>query len=360
MKHPLLFLGLMGFDAQSEAQVRRWVEQNAAPEGDGELAEQHPIWQVVNFDEADALLIRGAGVAQRIGSYLQFLPALKQVITHAHTPSPLGIDLADVKLPFALSDEVHLQSLGVDTTEKVLFDLSQDSSLLQAIQQLEKSLRPLRALFALADELTERQQELDLNHTYHLERNGALAAIVDMPQRRVLLSPNMRPIDIGTDAWLRRPKSASFAPSHFVVCSLQELGWVYAMHSPSVKLPKRYRALPIYVRHNPRIRGTLLNPRHATLMDQLWHGPQTYAQILQLRPELKEWLARDLNALYLTRSITTQKPGQTGRDPSSLPASFSHTHPGMQQHFRPPTDQMAHLQTAERTHTVIDSLERLF
>ena len=360
MKHPLLYLGLMGFDAESEAAIRRWVEQNAAREGDGDLAEQHPIWQVVDFHEADALLIHGAGVAKRFDSYLKFLPALQQATTHARTPAPLGIDLADLKLPFALSDEVHLRSLGVDTTEHVLFEMAQSNSLLQAIQQLEKSLRPLRALYALAGELTERQQELDLNHTYHLERNGALDAIVDLPRRRVLLSPSTRPVDIDSDAWLRRPKSANFAPTHFVECTLHELGWVYAMHSPSIKLPRRYRASPIYVRHNPRIRSSLLNPRHATLMDQLWHGPQTYAQLLKMHPELKDWLARDLNALFLTRSITTQRPGEAGGDPSSLPGSFSHTHPGMQQHVRHPADQSVHPHKAQRTHTMIDNLDSLF
>lgn len=355
MKHPLLFLGLMGFDAESEAAVRRWLLHNAALEGGGagNAADQHPAWQVVDFREADALLIRGAGVANYFGSYLQFLPALQ---VSAPYPSPIGIDLAAMKQPFALSDGEHLRALGVDISAHQLFDPNQDSSMLRAIQHLEMMLRPLRALYALADELTERQQELDVAHTYHLERNGALDAIVDMPKRRVLLSPSTRPIDISANAWLRRPKSANFAPPHFVECSLTEVGWVYAMHSVSLKLPRRYRALPIYVRHNPRVRSSLLYPRHAALMDQLWHGPQTYDQIERGRPELAEWLARDLNALYMTRSITTQKPGAGDGEASSLPANFVHTNPSMMLRPTHSTNELA----GQRMNTVTDDLKPLF
>lgn len=356
MKHPLLYLGLMGFDAESEAAVRRWLAKNAEPDHGDELAELHPIWQVVDFREADALLIRGAGVASCLGSYLQFLPALQLDTPYVRISSPLGVELSSLSLPFALSDSEHLRALGVNVQQHLTLDLHQDSSLLQAMLQLEMNVRPLRSLFALACELTERQQELDINHTYHLERNGALDAIVDMPKWRVLLSPNVRPIDIGTDAWQRRPKSANFAPPGFVECSFHELGWVYAMHRPRVLLPKRYRTELIYVRRNPRVRSSLLYPRHATLMDRLWSGPQTYEQLQRDHPELRAWLARDLDALYLTRSITTQRPGNSGGEMSSLPVSFAHTSAGTQKRVLSPSSEPAD----QRTHTVAADLPPLF
>lgn len=341
MQHPLLYLGLMGFDAESAAAVRRWLAANA--EQAGSKAE-YPIWQVVDFREADALLIRGAGVAQGFGTNLQFLPALQASQPNA----PLGVDLAAVKLPFALSDTEHLQALGIQIKDHPVFSFQQEASMLKTMQHFETILRPLRSLFTLAVELTQRRQELDAEHTYHLEHNGNLDAIIDTPKRRVLLRPGTRPIDIEADAWLARPKSANFAPPNFVECSLDEVGWVYATHCLDFELPKRYRSKPIHILHNPRVRSSLLYPRHTTLIDQLWHHPITLEHLQKERPELASWLERDLYALYLTRCISTQRPAAQDIENSSLPGNFNNTSPWMLQRL------------GKRMNTLAGELQSLF
>jgi hypothetical protein len=341
MQHPLLYLGLLGFDAASEAAVRRWLAANAAQAGS---SADHPIWQVVDFREADALMIRGAGVAQGFGTHLQFLPALQASQPNA----PLGVDLAAMKLPFALSDSEHLQALGIQIKESSVFNTYQDASMLKTMQHFETLLRPLRSLFTLAVELTERRLELDTLHTYHLEHNGNLDAIIDTPKRRVLLRPGTRPVDICEDAWLTRPKSANFAPPNFVECSLDEVGWVFATHCLEFELPKRYRSKPIHILHNPRVRSSLLYPRHATLIDQLWHHPTSFEQLQKLRPELSSWLERDLYALYLTRCISTQKPAVHDGEASSLPGGFNNTSPWMLQRL------------GKRMNTLAGELQSLF
>ncbi len=323
MQHPRLYLGLMGFDASSEAAVRSWLENYGAElkKGDADEAEQQPVWQVVDFSEADALLIRGAGVAQGFASHLQFDRALQ----NAKEKAPLGAELDGIRLPFALSDIVHLQSLGIDVKTYPMFDLGSAASMSGTLQHFETILRPLCALFALAKELTDRREELDGSHTFHLEQNGRLDAIIDAPQRRVLMRPGTRPVDINADAWLRRPKSANFAPAHFMECSMDEVAWVYAMHCHQSELPKRYLIKPIHVRRNPRVRTSLLYPRHAALLDRLWLQPSTLEQLQRVLPSIAHLLERDLFGLYLTRSISTASQSDPASDGSSLPGTFDTT-----------------------------------
>jgi hypothetical protein len=343
MQHPLLYLGLLGFDAASEAEVRRWLATNAE-QGLAGSHVNYPVWQVVDFREADALLIRGAGVAQGFGTYLQFLPALQASQPNA----PLGVDLAAMKLPFALSDAEHLQALGLQIKAWPTFNIHQESSMLKTMQRFETILRPLRSLFMLAVELSERKQDLDKQHTYHLERNGNLDAIIDVPKRRVLMRPSTRPVDISEDAWLARPKSANFAPPDFVECSLDEVGWVFATHCLEFELPKRYLSKPIHILHNPHVRNSMLYPRHTALIDQLWHHPTSFEQLEKQNPERSNWLHRDLYALYLTRCISTQKPSVHDGEASSLSGSFNDTGPWMLQRL------------GKRMNTLAGELQSLF
>jgi hypothetical protein len=320
MQHPVLYLGLMGFDAASELAVRRWVAGNAAhARKDSEPeATDHPVWQVVDFSEADALLIRGEGVSQGFGSSLQF----KSISSNPSFPSTaLGVQLDGIKLPFALSDIGHLQSLGVDAKNHPVFDPHSAVSMMQTVRHFENMLRPLRTLYALAMELTARHEELDALHTFHLERNGGLDAVIDPPNRRVFLRSGLRPVDIESDTWLRRPKSANFAPAHFMECNMEELAWVFAMHCGALDLPKRYAAKPIHMRRNPRVRASLLYPRHAQLLDVMWQNPSTLQDLQKRLSASAHWIERDLFALYLTRSISTSAPAKQPGDHSTQPPS---------------------------------------
>jgi hypothetical protein len=303
MQHPVLFLGLMGFDAASEAALTRWVSDNAAQARKNAKADaiQKPIWQVVGVQEADALLIQGAGVAHGSGSKLQFDPALSKP-----TGSPAGVHLDAIKQPFALSDVEHLQALTIDVKNRLVFNPGNAPSLLETLQHFETILRPLRTLYALAMELTARHEELDNTHTFHLEHNGGLNAVIDPPNRRVFVRSSIQPTDIDGSAWLRRPKSANFAPSHFLQCTMDELAWVFAMHCESVDLPKRYTLKPIGLRRNPHVRASMMSPRHAKLIETLLKSPSKLSELQHKLTDSAPWIERDLFALYLTRSISTQ------------------------------------------------------
>jgi hypothetical protein len=326
MQSPLLFLGLVGFDSQSEAVLRSLLANITRARNIVAASEdERPLWRVTDVLEADALLVRGAGVMQIQGTQLQFLPAL-----HNMTPNkPCSVDLSQMKSPFAISEVTHLQSLGLQKSDYTVFSLDHETSLLKTLQAFEQLLRTERSLFALAVELTERRNEFDTDHTYHLEHSGNLDVIVDLPRRRVFLAPGVRPADMGADAWLRRPQSANFAPAHFVECSLIELGWLYAMRCQKFELPERYLSKPIHIKTNPKVRSSLLYPRQSQLIDMLWENPHTISRLGKERPELKPWLLRDMYALYLTRSISTQKPIDSKDPASSLPAGLENTQPAL-------------------------------
>lgn len=317
MQHPLLYLGLIGFEPEEELRVRSWLasQQEATYRANTNPDNLQPVWQFVDFQEADALLVCGNGVQSGFKSSVQFKPCVSK-----HN-APLGLQLDDIKMPFALSHQASLQAMGVDTGERPEFDLRQDDSLLKALHFFNIALQPLRCLYSLAIELTQRQHEIDAHHTYHLERNGGLDAILDAPGHRVLLRPGARPIDIGQDAWLRRPRSANFAPAHFLECSLEEVTWLYALHCPEIGLPERYLSKPIYLKRNPRVRNSLLYPRHAALLDRLSASASTAEHLQAAAQSNLNFLQRDLFALYLTRAITTAPTARMEGFGSSFPST---------------------------------------
>ena len=101
---------------------------------------------------------------------------------------------------------------------------------------------------------------------------------------------------------------------------MDEVAWVFAMHCTETDLPKRYLSKPIHMRHNPRVRTSLLYPRHAALLDRLWQGPATLEQLLKDLPANAHLHERDLFGLYLTRAISTSA-GPGGKTDGDAPAS---------------------------------------
>jgi hypothetical protein len=316
MHHPVLYLGLLGFDAQGELAMRDALAAHALESNEDASSEaEHPIWEIVNFQEADALLICGAGVVQASDAHLWFDDAIR----HNDPAAPLAVDLKNLTAPYALSDMPHLQALGIQVEPPIAFSVSDVAPLRNVLRRLEALLRPMRALYALAAEITARKHELDALHTFHLEHHGNLDAIIDPVSRRAFLRPDTRPVDIHSDAWLSRPKSANFAPSHFIECSLEELAWVYAMHVPHAQLPKRYQTKPIHIRRSIKVRASLLSARHTALLDCLWEGAATLDVLRHALPDHTRWIERDLMGMYLTRCISTTAPQETNEGHSSLP-----------------------------------------
>lgn len=321
----------MGFDAPAQARVTAWLRAHAAgASGADRDDDQHPVWEVVDFREADALLICGAGVMAGSGKQLEFHPRFQKAYFEApysQALHPIGVDLAAVKQPFAISDLAHLQGLSVDITNCAVFDLESPLAMQQTLRTFEAVLRPLRTLFALACELHERREELDADHTFHVERNGILDAIVDAPHHRVLLRSGARPIDITTDNWARRPKSANYAPKEFLECSMDELAWVLGLYGQQQLAPKRYKSKRIYVRQSPRVRPSLIYARHIALLEHLHQGGATAQQLEQAFPDTAHLLERDLCALYNVRAITTTAPESKLAGISSLPQLFGNSRP---------------------------------
>lgn len=315
MMLPQLYLGLLGFDPERERWLRDLLAQHnelAQKNQDNPLGHQ-ALWAVVNFREADALLVSGAGAHTADGNVLRF----RDDPTSLNQEVPIAIMLDQVAQPFAISDPRRLMELGADLKTYPIFNMAVPTSLPLILRQFEGILRPLRSLYILALALTERRSELATQQTYHLEVRGRLDVVVDLPRRRVLVRPGARPADLAEAAWLRRPASANFAPSHFMECTLAEISWMFAMHCPRFELPLRYQNKPLWLRRSPEIRSSLLYPRHALLLDRLCNGPVSLADLpaeLSLDPQS---VKRDIYALYLIRSITTSSPVD---DPLAAPS----------------------------------------
>jgi hypothetical protein len=335
--HPQLYLGLIGFNEQECTAIAAFITANAMeaePTALGEERLHHPIWHIVDYLQADALFINGGAVQQSHDNHLYFRSpssSTEQGIA-PDSPSwqemlaehPLAIDLNDLKQPCALSQRQRLIDTGLLQAANHPEINTQDTrSMLAALQRFEVLVRPLRSMYALAEQLVERRAELDDQHTYHLEDSGTLHAILDVPQKRILMRPTVRPVDIEGDNWCMRPKSASYAPANFIECSFEELAWVFAMHSPQLKLPSRYTRKPIYLRRKPRVRPSMLYARHSLLLEHLHTQPITHAQLCKTPGIDEAWLERDLFALYLCRAITTTPskglPSSLPPDPKSDP-----------------------------------------
>ena len=185
------------------------------------------------------------------------------------------------------------------------------------LRQFEAVLRPLRNLYTLALELTSRRDKLSTQSTYHLESKGRMDALVDLPQRVVMLRPGARPSDLIEATWQRRPQSANYAPEHFLRCSMPELTWLYAMHCREPEVPSRYLNKLIYLHALPNIRSSLLYPRHAAMLDLLSTSPCTVDQLRTMLPGNDRWMMRDMYALYLLRAISTSGPMD---DPLAVPS----------------------------------------
>jgi hypothetical protein len=317
--HPLLYLGLIGFDAQEREAVHAYLSANAEQartEGQDEETLSHPIWQIVDYTQADALLVCGRAVIQAEDNTLYFQQGAEADVHLAQESldsdatlrisQPIAVNLEELRMPCAITQRQQLMDDGVmlaATYQAV--DLQDPRSLLAALQRFEAVLRPLRSMYALAGALVERREELNSQHTYHLEDNGVLHMILDVPQRRVYMRPTVRPVDIEIAFWAQRPKSANYAPPDFLECTFEEVAWVFALHSPRMNLPSRYGRKPIYIRRLPRVRPSMFYERHTPLFEQLHIKPSTMSELMQLPGVDISFIERDLFALYLCRAITT-------------------------------------------------------
>jgi hypothetical protein len=321
MHHPQLNLGMLGFTPEQRAKVQSYVVQSTAqaisgaPDDGSEPALKNPLWQITGFREANALLLNTAHARVDDAQVVRFNPG-------SQSADALGVRLTELAVPYALCGGVSAQIEMLATRSAPRVALDDERSVVLALQHFEAALRPLRTVYALAQELIERRRELDNQHTYHLMRKGTLDVIVDVPQRRVLVRDGLRPFDLDEAAWQPRPMSANSLPLGFSVWMLEEVAWIHALHCHAFSLPGRYRRKPLHLRRMPRVRASLVYSRHANLLEALGKEVCDYDYLAALFPEHAGQLNRDLYALYVCRAITTNPDGITMSDnpASSQPA----------------------------------------
>ena len=316
MQHPLLNLGLLGFTAEQVAWLRvhlTFYLANAEGHVDGDTSDvetSHPVWQITPFREANALLLNTERASVEQDDMLRFEQGFV-------ANEVVGVRVSELSDPYAICGVPSPQIEALVSSRAPRIALDNERSVVLALQHFEAVLRPMRTAYALAQELINRREELDSKHTYHLVRNGVLDVIVDVPQRRVLVRDGMRPFDLDDDIWSPRPKSANSLPQGFSVWMMEEVAWIHALHSPSLNLPERYRQKLLYLRRLPRVRASMIYPRHAQLLEALGQDPLTYAQLLQVWPQRAATLERDLYALFVCRAITTNADGAYQPEPQS-------------------------------------------
>jgi hypothetical protein len=304
MLHPLLNLGLIGFATDHRDFLATQLALNAVDHltqhgawADSEEL-QHPIWQVTDFREADALLINGDRISYSATDDLRFHMAVDGT-------DIVGIRPSELTLPYAISGDMAPNVAAIITQRAPNTMLYDQRSIVQTLQYFEADLRPLRSLYALAAMVQERRNEIDIKHTYHLERNGVLDAIIDLPNARVMVRNGLRPFHLDEANWLTRPVSANSLPPQFSVYAMEELAWLLGMHRPNPTLAERYYTQPVYLRRMPRVRSSLLYPRHAVLLQWLSQQGCTLELLVDAMGLHAEVIVRDLHALYMCRAITT-------------------------------------------------------
>jgi hypothetical protein len=309
MQHPLLNLGLLGFTAEQVAWLRvhlafYMAKAEGHVDGDGseELETSHPVWQVTPFREANAVLLNTERASVGQDGMLRFAQGFV-------ANEVVGVRVSELSVPYAMCcvPTIEVEALVGSRAPRVALD--DERSVVLALQHFEAVLRPMRTAYALAQELIDRREELDNKHTYHLVRNGVLDVIVDVPQRRVLVRDGVRPFDLDEAIWSPRPKSANSLPQGFSIWMMEEVAWIHALHSPSLHLPERYKQKLLFLRRLPRVRASMIYPRHTHLLEALGQEPATYAQLLVLWPQRAATLERDLYALFVCRAISTNADG---------------------------------------------------
>jgi hypothetical protein len=321
MQHPLLNLGVIGFSIEQRALILAQLDLNRAEHGAGEP--EHPVWQMTDYREANALLVNAQHIASVDAQGLHF---------HASTDvnAMMGLRPSELHVPYAVSGVLTPEISALMHSAAPNTQLHDKRSVIRTLQYFEAALRPLRTGFALACHITERTTELDDQHVFHIERDNQLQAILDVPTQRVMVREGLRPLDLDEAIWSPRPKSANSLPAGFVVWATEELGWLLAMHGASANVPGRYFSKLIYLRRMPRLRAHMLYPRHTHLLELLSQQGWKFIDLLAAVGYSEELLRRDLYALYLCHAITTTaRKLPSGAVPSAPPSvgdGHSHMH----------------------------------
>lgn len=285
MEQPLLRLGLLGFEPEPAQWLRQCVESSV----DG-----WPRWLVGDPHQADAWLINGPALD---------VPGRDVLRIHhpVHGNEWLSLNRAEVDRPLAF-----VLPLPEGLASDEAFDAADQQGLRQRLHRFEAWLRPLRAQFALGEQLVGRLADLH-GEVIHLLHDGRLIAVIDSAHWQCGMLSTARPVDLSQAQWMRRPAMAKDIPSGFLRLSLLQVMWVYATRTRRDLLPRRYRDRTIYLRRVPHLPLQCLELDHRRIMLALAAEPANLAQLGQRIDMDEAVLVRRLAELYYAGGLTTHQ-----------------------------------------------------
>ncbi len=330
MEQPILRLGLLGFSDVDKAAVALALAQPN---------QGWPVWELTDFEQADAWCIQGGSVQRLDGNYVRVNTLL------AHQPS-ITLDPKETTRPVAFTAPLPA---GLDAVE--LVNLKNPQLLRVSLQRFEAWLRPLRAQFALGADLVAREQELSPGVYHVLDVQSKLLAVVNLINWRVAMMPNARPVDFEGAAWVQRPAMAADVPPGFSTMTVVQLMWTYAVRTRQDVLPSRYYKLRVHLRRLPNLPQGWVRDEHLLVLRALSQAPAKFKELQTTTGMHDDRLARALAALYFSGSITTNPAssmqierkrspvgGQSTLPPESTQFSLPEPAGGLHNHPYPPSD----------------------
>lgn len=279
---PVLRLGLAGFSPEQEQSI-----QAAA------AASRITHWTCGGLAGADAWFINGQR-AQHLGE------GRIRIASRQTGGRSIQVQLSEANRPVAIAEPLPSGLPGV-----AAFDLSDPSSILQAIGVFEFVLAAEAAQFLLAGQIVDHQEVLG-GSTFELRARGQVIAVVDMKGDACVL-PSARPSNFDIGVWARIDRERIRVPANFVRVRLAQLMWRYVSRTARDVLPDRYRKSAIFFRRPPRIDPLLVEEEHLLVMRELAIRPATFDELKARLEMTDDLLARTLAALYYVGSITTNR-----------------------------------------------------
>ncbi|MDP3760199.1 MAG: hypothetical protein Q8R01_06755 [Ramlibacter sp.] len=280
IEHPVLRLGLAGFSAREQDEIRAAVPA---------VAPGVP-WVLAELGDADAWWVNG--------SRLRMLDeATVKVAAAEATARSLRLRLPDIDRPVAFTLPLSCEGLPPAYT----LDVASGDSMAAVLGKFEDWLSPLTAQLCLASHIVEHQAALG-SGIFEVRLDGRLLAVVDMHGEAGVL-PGTGPADFEDAEWRRR--ASRHVPEDLAHASMSQLMWQYSVRTQRDLLPRHYRTGLLYFRRPPRLPNRLLRDSHLLLMRELAGGPASFQALQRATGLHPARLAQDLAALYFVGTITS-------------------------------------------------------
>lgn len=159
--------------------------------------------------------------------------------------------------------------------------------------------------------LVWQQRSTGTNHCLHIQRPGRTVAIVDVGKQSVAMRRDLSKDDLVGLHATSMPRAASYAPADFAHLGVWDALWLFGTHCREalLEVPAQYGEDHIVLRRLPRVAPHFLASSSLQVCAALLRGPYTFDELLELGLEELPLLASTVTALYLSRSVITQRPG---------------------------------------------------